>query len=234
MYIIYLKLYQAPLKKSERVLRAVPTSPHPHIHASLYPDIPTSPHPHIPISVHHLHPYITTSLHHHIPTSLSCRTPSSRPRPSSSGVPCPSRCGAHVGWWPHGATGAGTDAFPSRFPAKLLLGLLIFTEITCCERRRVYGPLTNRKPRASAGCKSRTQRGELAAVWGSNCCFEAFLLYRCVTLSAQGSGLPQSRGCRSPAAMTFFHCYRSVLHTKGWRKARHPPPSPPIHSSAQK
>lgn len=57
MYIIYLKLYQAPLKKSERVLRAVPISPYPH------PYIPISLHPYILTS---LHPYITTSLHPYI------------------------------------------------------------------------------------------------------------------------------------------------------------------------
>uniref|UniRef100_A0A8V1AG62 Uncharacterized protein n=1 Tax=Gallus gallus TaxID=9031 RepID=A0A8V1AG62_CHICK len=182
MYIIYLKLYQAPLKKSERVLRAVPISPYPHpyIPIPLHPYILTSLHPYITTSLHpyiaippppcilispHLH--ISISPHPHIPISPYPHTPfpssqqrravgpsSSHPCPSSIGLPCPSCCGAHVGWWPHGATGAGTDAFPGRFPAKLLLGLLIFTEITCCERRRVYGPLTNRKPRASAGCKS--------------------------------------------------------------------------------
>lgn len=152
MYIIYLKLYQAPLKKSERVLRAVPTSLHLHIHASLYPDIPTSPHPYITVSPHPcslISPHISLSPHPHFPAPSSCRTLLLPAVSRQQRVPSPSHYGVHMDRWPHGATGAGIDAFPDRFPAKLMLGLLIFTEITCCERRRVYGPLTNPKPRAS-------------------------------------------------------------------------------------
>nr|XP_009664093.1 PREDICTED: uncharacterized protein LOC104138274 [Struthio camelus australis] len=155
MYIIYLKLYQAPLKKTE----------HKHTSYMQLPysvDLRPSPRPY----ARHFQFWLRAAANVRGRRFPRCGGTPVLPGPT---VPvmlgCPDPLGPAVPAMPErldpSGAGGSRDAGAPRslwgrrcissvvFTAKVLFRLLIFMEMTCCEWRRVYGPLTNCKRRDS-------------------------------------------------------------------------------------